>query len=364
MVSSQVVSVSISEETPKKYNVFISDISIFEDTKIIELFSKKRIMLIADEKAFGHHKDTLPEYLKKDAVYVVHDAEKSKNLGEIERITQWALDHNFDRGALVVSFGGGAVGDLAGFFASVYMRGVAFIQIPTTLLAQVDASVGGKTAVNACGAKNLIGSFYQPQAVIINSSFLQTLPTRELYSGMAEVIKMGVIGDEKLFSISESVWGKDGFEPFVRINEIVELCVRLKMKIVADDERDLGNRMWLNLGHTTAHAIESVTNYSCYLHGEAVAFGCIVAAHFALKLGICDEETTKDIERTFANVIQSCSFRDLSTNSIIEAMKYDKKRDGVGIRFIAPQQIGKVTILNNADVDLLHEVITEAIKRY
>lgn len=352
------IPVSIPGEGAREYRIFIGE--SFDDRQILTLLTAKKIMFIVDDKAFSHHKTSLPQILQDSATYVVRNAEKSKNLQEIEKITSWAIENGFDRDAQVVSFGGGAVGDLAGFFASVYMRGVAFIQIPTTLLAQVDASVGGKTAVNACQAKNLIGSFYQPKAVAINVNVLRSLPQRELHSGIAEAIKMGVIGSEQLFFLAQQAL-ENGFSD---VHDVVAQSVRLKMSIVRDDERDVGQRMWLNLGHTTAHALESVTNYDKYLHGEAVAFGCIVAAQVSHKLGMCCDETVKKIHRAFHRIIANLAFDFLIANDIVTAMKYDKKRQGDGIRFIVPLQVGKVQIVNDIDVNIVEEAIAEILAKY
>lgn len=352
------IPVSIPGEGARDYNIFIGD--SFDNKQILTLLQAKKIMFIVDDKAFYHHKTSLPQILQNSTTYVVRNAEKSKNLQEIEKITSWAIENGFDRDAQVVSFGGGAVGDLAGFFASVYMRGVSFVQIPTTLLAQVDASVGGKTAVNACHAKNLIGSFYQPQAVAININVLRSLPKRELYSGMAEAIKMGIIGSKELFSLAQQAL-KSGLTD---IHDVVAQSVRLKMSIVRDDERDVGQRMWLNLGHTTAHALESVTNYDKYLHGEAVAFGCIVAAQVSYKLAMCCSETVKKIQQAFHHIIANLAFDCLTADDIVTAMKYDKKRQGDAIRFIVPLAIGKVQVVNNIDVNIVCEAIAETLAKY
>ena len=352
------IPVSIPGERAREYNIFIGE--SFDDQQILSLLKAKKIMFIVDDKAFYHHKTSLPEILQNSATYVVCNAEKSKSLQEIEKMTYWAIENGFDRSAQVVSFGGGAVGDLAGFFASVYMRGVPFIQIPTTLLAQVDASVGGKTAVNACQAKNLIGSFYQPRAVVINTAVLRSLPERELYSGMAEAIKMGVIASEELFFLTQQVFvGGCG-----EVREVVAQSVRLKMQVVRDDEREIGKRMWLNLGHTTAHAIESITNYEKYLHGEAVALGCIVAANVSCKLEMCSEETLQKIQRAFHGIIADVTFGHLITDDIVTAMKYDKKRQGDGIRFVVPLEIGRVQVVDDIDMNIVREAITETLARY
>ncbi|BBM87223.1 3-dehydroquinate synthase [Candidatus Uabimicrobium amorphum] len=352
------ISVSIPGESVKEYNIFIGE--SFDDKQILSLLSAKKTMLIADNKAFEYHKGLLPSILQHSATYIVCDAEKSKNLHEIEKITTWAIENGFDRDAQVVSFGGGAVGDLAGFFASIYMRGVPFIQIPTTLLAQVDASVGGKTAVNACKAKNLIGSFCQPKAVVVHTKVLHSLPERELRSGMAEAMKMGVIASEELFVLTQ----KSLANGFTQMPDIVAQSVRLKMKIVRDDERDVGKRMWLNLGHTTAHAIESVTNYTSYLHGEAVAFGCIVSANVGHELGVCSNDTVKRVEDAFRHIIANLTFDHLVADDITTAMKYDKKRKGDEIRFIVPLQIGKVQVVDDIDLNIVRKTIEKLIAKY
>lgn len=352
------IPVKIQQSNLKNYNIYIGN-SLLTDNTIATLLPPKKNIVIADEKALAYHHEKLPKNLHRN-IYVVKNAEKAKNLSEIEKIAQWALEKGIDRSSTTICFGGGAIGDLGGFFAATYMRGIPFVQIPTTLLAQVDASVGGKTAVNVSRAKNMIGCFHQPQAVFVDISLLNTLPKRELLSGAAEAMKMGVIGDEELFSLFDASQEISANSP--SLTKIIERSVRLKMQIVSEDEKECGKRMWLNLGHTTGHALESITNYSKYLHGEAVAFGCIVAANIATELKICDDITRKKISHSFQKIIASSNFSNINIDHLLLAMRYDKKCTEGKIRFIVPQKIGSVTICDHICDDVVKQAIVKTLE--
>ncbi|HNR34271.1 MAG TPA: 3-dehydroquinate synthase [Candidatus Hydrogenedentes bacterium] len=275
--------------------------------------------------------------------------EERKRLDQIEWLCGRFLEAGLDRGSMVVALGGGVVGDMAGFAAAVYMRGIRFIQIPTTIVAQVDSSVGGKTGVNHPLGKNSIGSFHQPSAVIIDMSLLATLPDREVRAGMAEVIKHGVIADADLFAYLEgasaAILAKD-----VRALErpILRSC-EIKSEIVAMDEREQGRRAELNYGHTFGHAIEAASEYSLFLHGEAVALGMHAAGVLAHSLGM--------VEAGFVSRQRACieayglpvAWPDLPVEAALAAMRHDKKVRSGAVKLILPDRMGHV--VQRTDID-------------
>ncbi|HLC40321.1 MAG TPA: 3-dehydroquinate synthase [Methylomirabilota bacterium] len=284
--------------------------------------------------------------------------EDAKQLLWAERAWSACLDAGLDRGSTIVALGGGAVGDLAGFVAATYMRGIAFVQVPTTILAQVDASIGGKAAINHAKAKNLIGAFHQPRLVLIDPALLQTLPDREYRSGLVEVVKHGISLDANYFHglerQREAILAKD----LPVLEEVIAGSCRLKAKIVeADEEEEGGLRALLNYGHTVGHALEAVTNYQRWLHGEAVSIGIAAAARIAGRLGLADLET---VERQ-ANLLHSLglptSFTRLDPHIIVEALKRDKKaREGV-VPFILVPKIGEARLVYDVPGNLVLEVL-------
>jgi len=244
-----------------------------------------------------------------------------------------------------VALGGGVIGDLAGFVASTYLRGVRFIQIPTTLVAQVDASIGGKTGVNHPRGKNLIGTFYQPKLVFIDVATLKTLPKRELIGGMAEVVKYGVIGDSELFGyLEKSVDELLGYQLDV-FEHIVAQSVRIKADVVSKDEREAGLRRILNYGHTLGHAIETVTGYRRFHHGEAIAIGMEFSARLAVRMGICDQGLVERQSRLLKQFgLPTKLPARLDQRRLLATMALDKKVKGGQLHFVLPERLGSVTV--------------------
>ena len=294
------------------------------------------------------------------------DGEKFKNLNEIEKLLEKCVENNLSRKSLLIALGGGVVGDMTGFAAASYMRGVPFIQIPTTLLAQVDSSVGGKTGVNLSNGKNLVGAFYQPKLVFINSESLKTLPVRELRAGYAEVIKYGIIADANLFELLEKYtsnifknFEKNPPEIHEKLDEIIQICCKIKAEVVAEDEREHGRRAILNYGHTFAHAIEKLTNYKKYVHGEAVAIGMHAAAIFANKLGMCDKSLINRQKMLIETAGLPTQFPKLQVEEVIATFYHDKKATASDLKFVLPTKIGEVKIIKNPGLDKLKETIIE-----
>jgi 3-dehydroquinate synthase len=268
--------------------------------------------------------------------------EEHKRLARLDELTAAFLKARLDRTSVIIALGGGVVGDVAGFAAAAYMRGVRYVQIPTTIVAQVDSSVGGKTGVNHPLGKNILGAFHQPSAVIIDLAFLKTLPEREVRAGLAEVIKHGVIADAELFYyMEETVDGILGMDLQALEYPIVRSC-EIKSAIVAEDETEQGKRANLNYGHTFGHGIEAVTHYKQFLHGEAIALGMHAAAHLAHDLGLVD---TMFVERQ-----RSCLERyglpahwpDLPVDETLALMQHDKKARGGMMKFVVPDAMGHV----------------------
>lgn len=271
------------------------------------------------------------------------DGERYKNQATLSRIHDALADIALPRDGLVVAFGGGMVGDVAGFAAATYMRGVAWVQIPTTLLGMVDSAVGGKVGINHTRAKNLIGAFHQPRAVVSDPSFLETLPPRELRSGAYEVLKCGVIADQALFEgMRKAPFALRGWDRVEIENAVASAC-RIKAEIVEQDERETGLRRVLNLGHTLGHALEAATDYRRLTHGEAVGWGLVGAAWIATARGLLDEPAFDAIASAVDHLGPRPKISGLPTDRILDAMTRDKKVRKGGFSFVLPMAIGRVT---------------------
>jgi 3-dehydroquinate synthase len=273
---------------------------------------------------------------------LMDDAETAKNLSTVERACRDLVRAGADRRALVVAVGGGVVGDVAGFVAASYARGIDLIHIPTTVVAQVDSAIGGKTGVNLPEGKNLVGAFYPARAVVADPDLLRTLPAREFRSGIYEIIKYGVIGDVKLFRFLEEKIQNVLRRDSTAVNFIIERSILQKARVVSEDERESGLREILNFGHTFAHALESVTHYRGYLHGEAVGWGMIAAARLAADLGMFSAADAQRVVRLIASVGPLPAWPRATPARIIAAMQADKKTRAGRLRFVLPERIGSV----------------------
>ncbi len=280
---------------------------------------------------------------------VIEGGEECKNLSTMAWIYDQMLDFGLDRKSTVFALGGGIVGDIAGFAAATYMRGIGYIQIPTTLLAQVDSSVGGKTGVNLAQGKNLVGAFYQPGLVFIDLSFLKTLPEKEYLTGLAEVIKYGIIWDSEFFSFLENNLNKTKARDINCLLQIAARCCEIKAEIVAHDEKEKGLRALLNLGHTFGHAFEALTDYKKFTHGEAVAIGMLCSARLARIKGLISHAQLSRIIELIKNHRLPDSYGDLNTNSIIEQMYRDKKNVSGILQIVLPTGIGESKLVTSID---------------
>lgn len=275
---------------------------------------------------------------------LIPEGEANKTLDTVTNLLNQLASMRLDRNSILIALGGGVVGDITGFVAATYLRGINFIQIPTTLLAQVDSSVGGKTGVNLPAGKNLVGCFYQPKLVLIDTTTLETLPERELQTGMAEIIKYGVIRSKELFKKLESIQGLPSAD-------IIAQCCQIKADVVSADEKESYLRMILNFGHTVGHAIEAVTNYQQYTHGEAVALGMISAGKIALALGLFSVAEQQRLIALIEKTGLPTAFPDISIDLLIEAMYRDKKVSERALTFVLPRAIGEVEIVKGVGVE-------------
>jgi 3-dehydroquinate synthase len=286
------------------------------------------------------------------------EGEENKTLATVEGLYHEMLSHGLDRKSFVVALGGGLVGDVAGFAAATYMRGIRFVQVPTTLLAQVDASVGGKVGVNLAEGKNLVGCFHQPSLVLIDPEVLRSLDARDLKAGFAEVVKYGIIRDGDFFSFLEG--NREAILSLERsaMEKAIAVSCRIKAEVVAEDEREeSGLRAILNFGHTAAHAIESVSDYTTYRHGEAVSIGMAVAADISVKLGHLPKESADRMESLLKSVGLPVTFSGLDIDQLVARMRFDKKALGDRIRFVLAKNIGEVFLTDDVSLDTVAQVL-------
>jgi 3-dehydroquinate synthase len=288
---------------------------------------------------------------------VLPDGEVHKTLANVSRMLDVLVANRFARDACVVALGGGVVGDMSGFAAACYQRGISFVQVPTTLLAQVDSSVGGKTGVNHPGGKNLIGAFHQPAAVFADTDTLISLPDRELRAGLAEVIKYGLIVDREFFDWLEGNAAKLLARDTASLTHAIKRSCEIKADIVARDEREQGERALLNLGHTFGHAIESATNYSTWLHGEAVGAGMLLAADMSQRLGWVSAADVARVEKVLKSFGLRTDVSALSPATLAENMKIDKKVAAGRTRLVLLKAIGKSVITGDYDDAALRETL-------
>lgn len=291
------------------------------------------------------------------AKHLINDAESAKNLSAVEKLARSLVRAGIDRHSLIIAVGGGVVGDVAGFAASACLRGVALVQIPTTLIAQVDSAVGGKTGVNLPEGKNLVGTFYPARLVLVDSAMLGPLPERQYRGGLAEVIKYGIISDARLFAFLER-----NFDAILRrdpaaLRYIIPRSLEIKARVVSRDERESGLREILNFGHTFGHALEAVTNYRTYQHGEAVAWGMMAAALLGHEIGLTAADEVSRIVSLVRRMGPLPPWPRVPPNTLIAAMRSDKKTRAGKLRFVLAPKIGKAESRNDVPVETLERVL-------
>ncbi len=345
----------IDVKTQKKYKVVIGSGTL---PVLDEFLQHRRSVCVTDSNVYAIYEKKLKSIT--GDIYVFPAGEESKNYKTLHGIYDFLIEHKADRSTYLVAVGGGVVGDTAGYAASTYMRGVPLVHVPTTLLAMVDSSIGGKTGINYGGYKNIIGSFYQPELVVCDIDFLKSLPEREFVSALAEVVKYGIIQDPDLFEYLEEHTEeilKRQTKPLV---EIVKRSVKDKVVIVEEDERESGKRAILNFGHTLAHAIESLTHYERYLHGEAVSIGEAFGAYLSYRLSLIDEDSYRRIVRLLKSFGLPVTLdKTFDAARLYEIMEHDKKtRDGI-LRFVLTKGIGRSIIASDLGRSKIMDVINE-----
>ncbi len=325
------------------------------------IVKKRKCLLVSDGYVYSLYADKAVDSLAKAGAFVYatvfKPGEESKNLQVIERIYRKAAGVGLDRDSFIMALGGGVSGDMAGFVAATYMRGIDFIQVPTSLLSMVDSSVGGKTGVDLPEGKNLVGAFWQPKAVLIDPKFLNTLPDREILCGLAEIVKTAVILDEKLFADLEAR-GTDIVKrkmPFA--TKVIARCCELKGQVVSADEREGGLRAILNYGHTFGHAIETVSGYSSIAHGEGVSIGMCMAADLAVRMGVFKKSDAARQESLLEKLSLPRKVQDCDPEAIVDAMSKDKKTRGDKLRFVLPTKIGKAEVFKDVPRKVVLEIV-------
>ena len=346
----------------KSYPIhFIGDPATTFSQTLTELSrAGRKSVLLTDDAVWAAMPLSVREALSAVPQFVLPPGEKTKSIESFGRVLDYLAVHRLDRGGVLWVVGGGVIGDLGGFAAAAYLRGIEFLQVPTTLLAMVDSSIGGKTGINLAAGKNLVGAFHHPRTVFIATEFLQTLPPREFAAGMAEVIKYGLLGDAALFNQFERA-------PLTlasaELATTIRRCCEMKAEIVRADERETakeGGRALLNLGHTFAHAVEQVTGYGTYLHGEAVAVGLAAAARLSQKLGHLAPADVARVESTVAAHALPVRLRSpLALADLMESMQHDKKVRAGQLRFVVLKKLGEAATQADVSVPLVEAVWRE-----
>lgn len=323
----------------------------------------ERVLLVSNPMIFRRYGEQAVASLSAAGFQVAYcllpAGERYKTPTTLQKIYDAALAHHLERSSTIVALGGGIVGDMAGFAAATWLRGIAFVQVPTSLLAMVDAAIGGKTGVNHPQGKNLIGAFHQPRLVLIDPQVLSTLPPREFRAGMAEVIKYGVIWDAELFNQLEAAKRLDQLRyiPDALQQEILTRSCQAKAHVVSKDEKEAGLRAILNYGHTIGHAVESLTGYRLVNHGEAVAIGMVAAGQIAVELGLWDQSSADRQHQLIQKAGLPTQLPELEIDKVVTALQTDKKVLSGKVRFVLPTQIGHVTVTDQADAALIGKVL-------
>lgn len=365
-LSRKIVPVSLGE---RSYEILIGDGLIHEaGSAISQRFGSVRAAIVSDETVAHHHLDRMKDALKHAGIettdIIVAPGEASKSWDVLEGVNNKILSAKLERRDIVVALGGGVVGDLAGFSASIIRRGMPFVQVPTSLLAQVDSSVGGKTGINAPHGKNLIGAFHQPGLVIADTAVLDTLSDRHMRAGYAEVAKYGLIGDEPFFDWLEENWQGIMEGGAARLHAVATSC-QAKAAIVAQDEKESGKRALLNLGHTFGHALERATGYGERLvHGEAISIGMVLAYRFSSRMNLASPDDAKRVVAHFKNVGLPTQLSEipgdaLNPDELMEHIAQDKKVTRGALTFILTHGIGKAFIANDVPSAEVHAFLSE-----
>lgn len=344
----------------RSYPIYIEAGLFTGDSPLVSHIASKRVCIVTNDIVYPLYADKIKAQLSAFDVdeIVLPDGEAQKSLANFDVIMSHLLANTHGRDTTLIALGGGVIGDIAGFAAACYQRGIDFIQIPTTLLSQVDSSVGGKTAVNHPLGKNMIGAFYQPKAVLIDIDSLATLPTREFSAGMAEVIKYGILGDGEFFTWLEENTEAIKAADTATLITMIERCCQCKADIVGADEKEAGVRALLNLGHTFGHAIEAELGYGQWLHGEAVATGMVLAAKLAVTMNLIEVSDLRRIEALIAAFdLPLNAPESMGLAEFMQHMRRDKKNLAGKLRFIVPTAIGQSEIRDDVTEDMLQQIL-------
>ncbi len=341
------IDINLKKEIDLSYQVTIDTLT--------QLRFDTKVAIVTNPTVAGLHLDYLRSKISAKELHVitVPDGEEYKNWQSIETILEGMFEARFNRNSVLIAFGGGVIGDMTGFAASIYQRGIDFIQIPTTLLSQVDASVGGKTGFNNKYGKNLVGAFHQPRAVYADPYFLGTLPKREFAAGVAEVVKMAVCFDADFFGWLEGADLNDASQ----LAEAVAKSVKTKARVVAQDEKERGLRAALNYGHTFGHVIENETNYTGFLHGEAVAVGMVMANDTAVELGWMTADEAARVKALLQRYELPTTYAIHDVEKFYQTFYLDKKSADSAITFIIPRSLGGVEITDKIDASIIKKVL-------
>ncbi|MDZ7708869.1 MAG: 3-dehydroquinate synthase [Roseovarius sp.] len=340
--------------------------------RIAPLLTRPRVAVVSDETVAKLHWETLRNGLEKKGISSeclrLPPGEGTKSWPCLERVVEWLLEQKVERGDVVVAFGGGVIGDLVGFAAAILRRGVRFVQIPTSLLAQVDSSVGGKTGINSAQGKNLIGAFHQPGLVLADTEVLGTLTERDYLAGYGEVVKYGLLGDSDFYQWLEGHASHAAAGDMVARIHLVKRSVEMKAEIVTRDETEQGERALLNLGHTFCHALEAATQYDGdrLLHGEGVAIGCALAFELSARLGLCSQEEPSRVRAHLRDMKMKVDLSDIEgelpdTEGLLALMAQDKKVVDGKLRFILVRGIGDAFITSDVPPDSVRAVLDDAL---
>jgi 3-dehydroquinate synthase len=352
--------VRVDVATPSRpYVITLGDGVLGRLTKLLDdVKAPARRFVVSSPTVWRFHGQRFEKATKAEPI-IVPDGERYKQTPTVMKVYDALIKANAERSSTLITFGGGVIGDLAGYAAATYLRGIALVHVPTTLLAQVDSSIGGKVGVNHPLGKNLIGAFYQPHAVVVDPSVLGTLPRREFRAGLYEVIKYGVTSSPTLFErVAKDHRAIFNREPDVLTSIIAEAC-RIKADVVTKDEKESGLRRILNFGHTAGHALESVTRYRRFRHGEAVGYGMLVAAELAVARGAMRESDRKALADVVASLGPLPPIGDISLKDVLDAMKHDKKMIAGRLHFVLPTGIGSWAIVD----DVTEKEMKKALSR-
>jgi len=341
------VNIPLKQVVDNSYNITIDTLP--------KVHFDKKVAIVTNPKIAGLHLGYLLSKISAKELYIitVPDGEEYKNQESIDLILESLFNHRFNRKSMLIAFGGGVIGDMVGYTSSIYQRGIDFIQIPTTLLSQVDASVGGKTGMNNSYGKNLVGAFHQPKAVYIDPFFLTTLQKREFGAGVAEIVKMAVTFNKEFFEFLETADLKDADV----LQDAIKQAVQTKADVVAKDEKEHGIRAALNYGHTFGHVIENETKYKKFLHGEAVAIGMVMANETAVAMNLMSDDEALRIKSLLQKYDLPVEYKVQNTQSFYETFYLDKKSSDTAITFIIPVGLGGVEITSEIAKELIIRVL-------